>query len=130
MGGDCHYLSGCLYRRPNQSAHNGASLAVYKFIYFFMIVVAGTAGELCVSRAMKEIGEVHDFRPAALIKMLLRVVRVKWMWIGVGFMTVGFFSLLAILSFENVSFVVPVTALGYVAGALGGRFFLGERVNS
>jgi drug/metabolite transporter (DMT)-like permease len=30
---------------------------------------------------------------------------------------------------ENVSFVVPVSALGYVAGALGGRFFLGERVN-
>ena len=78
---------------------------------------------------MKEIGEVHDFRPAALVKVLVRALRAKWMWIGVALMTLAFFSLLAILSFENVSFVVPVTALGYVAGALGGRFFLGERVN-
>ena len=98
-------------------------------LFFSLIVVAGTAGELCVSRAMKEIGEVHDFRPAALVKVLGRALCLKWMWIGVAFMTLGFFSLLAILSFENVSFVVPVTALGYVAGALGGRFFLGERVN-
>ncbi len=78
---------------------------------------------------MKEIGEVHDFRPASLIKVILRALRIKWMWIGVGLMTIGFFSLLAILSFDNVSFVVPVTALGYVAGALGGRFFLREQVN-
>ena len=102
---------------------------MFEVIFFSLIVVAGTAGELCVSRAMKAIGEVHDFRPAALVKVFLRALRVKWMWIGVGLMAVGFFSLLAILSFENVSFVVPVTALSYVAGALGGRFFLGERVN-
>ncbi len=102
---------------------------MFEVLFFSLIVVAGTGGELCVSRAMKQLGEVHDFRPAALIKVFLRVVRVKWLWIGVGLMTVGFFSLLAILSFENVSFVVPVTALGYVAGALGGRFFLGEQVN-
>jgi drug/metabolite transporter (DMT)-like permease len=102
---------------------------VLEVLFFSLVVVAGTAGELCVSRAMKEIGEVHDFRPAALIKVLMRALCVKWMWIGVALMTLAFFSLLAILSFENVSFVVPVTALGYVAGALGGRFFLGETVN-
>ncbi len=98
-------------------------------VLFVLIVVVGTAGELCVSRAMKQIGEVHDFRPRAIVRVLARALRLKWLWIGIGLMTVSFFSLLAILSFENVSFVVPVSALGYVAGALGGRFFLGERVN-
>ena len=43
-------------------------------------------------------------------------------------MTMAFFSLLAILSVEKVSFVIPVTALSYVAGALGGHFFLRERI--
>src|SRR5262249_25924969 len=51
------------------------------------------------------------------------------MWLGIGLMTLAFFSLLAVLSFEKVSFVVPVTALSYVAGALGGRFFLGGRIS-
>jgi drug/metabolite transporter (DMT)-like permease len=43
-------------------------------------------------------------------------------------MATAFFSLLAVLSRENVSLVVPVTALSYGAGALGGRLFLGEQV--
>lgn len=102
---------------------------MFKFLYFFLIVVAGTAGELCVSRAMKQIGEVHDFRPKAIVKVIGRALHVKWMWLGVGMMTLAFFSLLAVLSIEKVSFVVPVTALSYVAGALGGRFFLGERIS-
>jgi len=102
---------------------------VLEVVLFVLIVVVGTAGELCVSRAMKQIGEVHDFRPRAIVGVLARALRLKWLWIGIALMTVSFFSLLAILSFENVSFVVPVSALGYVAGALGGRFFLGERVN-
>lgn len=102
---------------------------VSEFIFFFFIVVFGTTGEIFMSRAMKETGEVKDFRPVALIEAIFRALRVRWMWFGVGMMAIGFFSLLAVLSFENVSFVVPVTALSYVVGALGGRFFLGERVS-
>jgi drug/metabolite transporter (DMT)-like permease len=95
-----------------------------------MIVVAGTGGELCVSRAMKQTGEVKDFRPTAIAKVILRALSNRWMLFGVGLMTMAFFSLLAILSIEKVSFVVPVTALSYVAGALGGRFFLGEKISA
>jgi drug/metabolite transporter (DMT)-like permease len=50
------------------------------------------------------------------------------MWAGVALMATAFFSLLAVLSKENVSLVVPVTALSYGAGALGGKLFLGEKV--
>ena len=96
---------------------------------FCLIIVAGTSGELCMSRASKEAGEVHDFRPVAILRFLGRVLRNKWIWLGVSLMALGFFSLLTVLSFENVSFVVPVTALGYVVGALGGKFFLREDVN-
>jgi len=94
-----------------------------------MIVAAGTGGELCVSRAMKVVGEVHDFRPAALVRFVLRAMGVGWMWIGIAMMTLAFFSLLAMLSIENVSFVVPVTALSYAAGAFGAMLFLHERIS-
>jgi drug/metabolite transporter (DMT)-like permease len=98
-------------------------------ILFMLIVLSGTGGELCVSRAMKQIGEVKDFRPQAIVRVVLRALRVGWMWAGVGMMALAFFSLLGALSFLNVSFVVPVTALSYVAGALGAVFFLRERVS-
>ena len=100
-----------------------------EFLFLFLIVTAGTGGELCVSRAMKVVGEVHDFRPAALVRFVLRAMRVGWMWIGIAMMALAFFSLLAMLSIENVSFVVPVTALSYAAGALGAMLFLRERVS-
>ncbi len=97
-------------------------------VLLFLVVVSGTGGEICVTRAMKRVGEVTDFRPMAVVRVILRALKVSWMWIGVGMMALAFFSLLAVLSIENVSFVVPVTALNYAAGALGGKFFLGERV--
>lgn len=97
-------------------------------LLFFFIVVAGTGGELCVSRAMKTIGEVHDFRPRALVGFVFRALQQPWLWMGISLMTLAFFSLLAILSFMDVSFVVPVSALSYAAGALGAKFFLHERI--
>ena len=99
-------------------------------ILFSLIVVAGTGGELCVSRAMKTVGEVKDFRPLAIARVVLRALRSGWMWAGIGMMALAFFSLLGALSFLNVSFVVPVTALSYVAGAGGAALFLGERVST
>jgi drug/metabolite transporter (DMT)-like permease len=98
-------------------------------IFLFIIVVVGTGGELCISRAMKVVGEVHDFRPSAILRFVFRAMRVGWMWIGIAMMTVAFFSLLAMLSIENVSFVVPVTALSYAAGAIGALLFLRERIS-
>lgn len=98
-------------------------------ILYFLIVCAGTGGELCVSRAMKIVGEVKDFRPAAILHVIWRAMRVPWMWAGIALMATAFFSLLAILAVQNVSFVVPVTALSYGAGALGGKFLLGEQVS-
>jgi drug/metabolite transporter (DMT)-like permease len=101
---------------------------VHEAVLFFFIVVAGTTGELCVSRAMKSVGEIHDFSPKSILKFVLRSSRLPWMWLGIALMSVGFFSLLAILSFQEVSFVVPVSALSYAAGAFGAQAFLGERI--
>ncbi|MGB9430848.1 MAG: EamA family transporter [Candidatus Acidiferrum sp.] len=98
-------------------------------ILFFLIIASGTGGELCVSRAMRSMGEVHDFSPQSILNFVLRGLRLPWMWVGVAMMSVGFFSLLAILSFRDVSFVVPVSALSYAAGAFGARAFLGERIS-
>jgi drug/metabolite transporter (DMT)-like permease len=100
-----------------------------ELVFYLLIIGAGTGGELCVTRAMKAVGEVKDFRPAALVAVMGRALRVSWMWAGLTLMATAFFSLLAVLSRENVSLVVPVTALSYGAGALGGKFFLGEQVS-
>ena len=102
---------------------------MFEAVLFFFIVVAGTAGELCVSRAMKSIGEVHHFSPQSILNFVLKSLLLPWMWLGIPLMSLGFFSLLAILSFQEVSFVVPVSALSFAAGAFGSKVFLGERIS-
>lgn len=94
-----------------------------------IVVLAGTAGEISVTRAMKQIGEVRQFHPRALVGVLGRAMRIGWMWLGLGLLAMAFFSLLALLSWENVSYVVPLTALSYVVGALMAKIFLGEKVD-
>ncbi len=98
-------------------------------VLFLLIIVVGTGGELCLGRAMQETGELQRLHPVAAVQLLWRSLRVKWIWIGVAMMALAFFSLLLVLSFEDVSFVVPVTALSYLVGALGGQFFLRERIS-
>ena len=98
-------------------------------IFYFFIVVVGTAGEICVSRATRTIGEATSFRPAAIARHIGRAMQVSWMWIGVGMMALAFFSLLGMLAIAKASFVFPSTALSYAVGALGGKLFLKERVS-
>jgi ceramide glucosyltransferase len=94
------------------------------------VVVTGTGGEICLTHAMKLLGEVHDFRPRAIAAFILRALRVSWLWLGVLLMTASFFSFLTMLSWFPVSFVIPATSLAYVAGAFGAKIFLGEQLNA
>jgi len=95
---------------------------------FFCIIVIGTLGELCVTRAMKTIGEPDEFMPHAWLGVIARAFGIRWMWIGFAMMAIAYFALLGMLARANVSFVIPVTALSYLVGAVGGRWFLGEQV--
>jgi drug/metabolite transporter (DMT)-like permease len=78
---------------------------------------------------MRTVGEFGEFRLGALGRFLGRAMLSGWMWIGLGMMTAAFFALLGMLSIDNVSFVVPVTALNYAVGASGASLFLGEQVS-
>jgi drug/metabolite transporter (DMT)-like permease len=100
-----------------------------RMIFFIAIVVlSGTAGDLAVSHAMKKIGEIETLRPSAIWRVLVSAFRLAWMWIGLALMALAFFSLLALLSWADVSIVVPATALSYVTAAFGAKYLLHEDV--
>jgi ceramide glucosyltransferase len=94
------------------------------------VVLTGTGGEICLTHAMKLLGEVHDFRPRAIVAFVLRALRVGWLWVAVLLMAVSFFAFLTMLAWFPVSFVIPATSLAYVAGAFGAKLFLGEHLNA
>ncbi len=99
------------------------------FIFLFLIAMFGTGGDVSLSHAMKQIGEVTRFTPRALLAVAWRAVRVPWLWLGILLLTCAFFSFLSLLSWQPVSFVLPASALGFVVGAFAARFILGEKVD-
>jgi drug/metabolite transporter (DMT)-like permease len=98
-------------------------------IFIGIVVLTGTAGDICLSHAMKRIGGEFTFSFNTIVPMIGRAFRSAWMWIAIALMAVAFFSLLALLSWADASLVIPATALSYVAGAVGAKFFLGEKVS-
>ena len=94
------------------------------------VVLTGTGGEISLTHAMKQLGEVHQFSPSAIVRVLLRSLGQGWLWFAVGLMAVSFYAFLTMLSWYPVSFVVPATSLAYVTGALGAKFLLRERLSA
>src|SRR5881409_797049 len=113
-------------RRDRSLSRETVSMRVVLFIS--IVILTGTAGDLAVSHAMKQIGHVSPITPSAIFRFLAQAFQMVWLWIGIALMATGFFSLLALLSWADVSFVVPATALSYVSGALGAKFLLNEHV--
>jgi multidrug transporter EmrE-like cation transporter len=98
-------------------------------LFLAITVLANSAGEICLTRAMKNLGEVKNFELAALFRFFQRAFRSGWMRLAIGLLAVGFFAFLALLSWADVSFVIPATASTYVVGGLGAKFLLGERLS-
>ena len=93
-----------------------------------VVVLAGTGADVLVTRVMKKVarGEPWTWRIAP--RRVGRALAQGQFWIAIGLMALAFFSFIIVLSWAEVSFVVPATAANYIAGALGAKFVLQERV--
>jgi len=104
---------------------------VYEWSAVLAIVLASTTGDVLLSRAMKQVGDLGRlYHHAGLWKIISRIVRNPSFLLGVLAMTVAFYSLLFGLSWGDVSLVAPASAsLTFVANAVAAKFFLHERVD-
>jgi len=95
------------------------------------IVLASSAGDVLLARAMKQIGDLGQLRARrGLVFVALLVLRNRYFLIGVGCMAVAFYSLLVGLSWNDVSLIGPAAAsLTFVANAVAARIFLHEHVD-
>ena len=58
----------------------------------------------------------------------LRAIFTPWVSLGVCLLILWLLSRMLLLSWADLSYVLPVTAFGYVLNTLLGRLFLGEQV--
>jgi uncharacterized membrane protein len=103
----------------------------YTWAAIAFIVVASVTGDVLLSRAMKQVGDVGELRKrSSIFTVLARVLRNPYFMLGIMAMAVAFFSLLFGLSWGDVSLVAPASAsLTFVGNAAAAKLFLHEHVD-
>src|SRR5438067_13495267 len=94
-----------------------------------VFICSSTGGEIAITYGMKDVGEPERLRPRYVLSFLGRALRNGWFWTGIPLMALSFYSLLVLLSWQPVSFVIPASALSYAVGTLGAKYILKEDVN-
>lgn len=99
-------------------------------IMTLVAVIAAALGDTFLSLGARRLGEMpagFDLRP--LLDFFGRAAANKWILAGVACLAVYFFTWLALLSWADLSLVLPMTALTFVLAAFLARYWLGEEVS-
>ncbi len=92
-------------------------------------LVMEAVGVVYLSRGLKEIGEMDRPSVSEVCRIIKRGITNSAILLGVFFEALFFCTLLYLMSQGNVSFVWPLTALGFVLTTLAARFVLKEFVS-
>ncbi len=99
------------------------------FLILALIVVFEVLGNSCLSHGMRVVGDVRMIGPAALWSVGVRALTNPWVILGVILLIGYFLSFLTALSRLELSYVLPMTASGYVLTTIVAWRFLGETVS-
>jgi len=90
------------------------------------VIVANVAGNLALSRGMREVGRIVSASPLDYARAFAN----PWTVAGVGILTLWMVTDLALLSRADLSFVLPVTGTAYIPIALAAHFLLHDRISA
>jgi transporter family protein len=94
-----------------------------------IVVLGGSAGDVFITKGMKQTGEISTVHLGKLARVALRVLTNVNFLIGIFFMACSFFAFLAVLSWADLSFVLPATSLSFVITTIGAKFVLKEEIS-
>jgi len=94
-----------------------------------IVVLGGSGGDVFITKGMKQIGEISTVHPRRLAGIAIRVITNKHFLTGIFFMACSFFAFLAVLSWADLSFVLPATSLSFVITTVGAKFILKEKIS-
>ena len=92
-------------------------------LFAAIVILSNTLGNFFIARGMRGLAVPAD----SALHMLLAIFT-PWVALGIALLILWLLSRMVLLSWADLSYVLPVTSLGYVANALMGHFFLGEHI--
>jgi drug/metabolite transporter (DMT)-like permease len=98
-----------------------------KWLLVFLMVVATVVSDLLQSHEMKLAGE-QSVGAQGLMRLLKMIVRRRFLILAVVCMAVSFFSFMALVQTEPLSFAVPASAASFILETVLAKLVLKEKV--
>lgn len=99
-------------------------MSVKKYLVLLAVMCFGSTGDTLLKKGMADFGAVDKHHLWHVVAALGN----PWILIGIACLTVFFASYLTALSWADLSYVLPATALGYVIVTFLGKYLMHENV--
>lgn len=119
------YWFGCRERPTNSMAPHSEELRRKTRLLTAAVIVTNVLGNFSLSIGMRQVGRTVS---ASFIPYLHALLN-PWVIVGICFLLIWLLSNLALLSWADLSFVLPVTSIAFVLTAIFGRVLLDEHVS-
>ena len=97
-------------------------------VCLLIIVIANALGNVVLSHGMRQVGSIASYSPVALVLSSLRAMTNPFVLAGVGFLIIFFLAHMIVLSWADLSYVLPMTSVGYILVTVLSWWWLGENV--
>ena len=94
------------------------------FLLVLAVITLNAAGNLALAWGMRHVAEAMSFNPAGYVRAMLN----PFVALGIVLLVLWMLTRMALLSWADLSFVLPLTALGYILAAVLGRLFFNESI--
>ena len=99
-------------------------MTIRKYLVLLAVTIFAACGDVCLARGMRDFGAVSSRNWRLLLAVLLN----PWIVAGIALLILFFCSYLSALSWADLTYVLPATALSYILMAGLGKLFLHENV--
>ena len=93
-------------------------------VFAVIVVLTNVLGNTALTAGMKKMGTL-DSSPLSYLKAILS----PWVLLGITFLILWMLTRMTLLSWADLSYVLPVTSIGYILQALIGKYFFAERIS-
>jgi uncharacterized membrane protein len=91
-----------------------------------IVILSNAFGNLSLTWGLRHGAEELTASPLSFLRAIIG----PWVSLGICLLIAWMISRMFLLSWADLSYVLPVTAFGYVLNALFGRWFLGEQITA
>ena len=94
-----------------------------------LLSLCGALGDVSLAKGMKQVGALPTLRPGALLVLGSKMARNGAVLVGLLSLIAAFLTFVVLLSWADLSFIVPATSLHFVLATLGAKWILQEHIN-